>query len=353
MLLRTTPPSAAARKAAVSATDAMSPPGRSSVASRCASRSAPGSPTGNALPQTLSQRRIRIRERNDGAQPPGEGRVQRAAGVGGQDRQPAERLHPLQQVGDLEIGVPVVAVAHLGALAEQRVGLVEQQHRAAVLGGVEHLPQLLLGLADVLAHHLARSIWTRSRSRAPATTSAASVLPVPLGPANNAVVPSPGWCGRRNPSRREPGRGVRPMRRARAAARSARRAARGRPTSRAVGPPGRDRGPRFASVPGTPTTAVRHGGRPPRPRPDSRAGGRTTRQRRRSRRRSPPRPRPPTPPSMRRAAPRHRAARPRRPRTWRRTRRTRGRPSAREPPADHGSPRPLPSPVRSPPTRRS
>ena len=66
-----------------------------------------------------------------------------------------ERLHPLEQVAHLEVGVPVVAVPHRGALAEQRVSLVEQQHRAAVLGRVEDPAQVLLGLADPLADHLA------------------------------------------------------------------------------------------------------------------------------------------------------------------------------------------------------
>jgi hypothetical protein len=48
-----------------------------------------------------------------------------------------------------------VAVAHLGALAEQCVGLVEQQDGAGVLGCVEQSGQVLLGLPDVLAHRLA------------------------------------------------------------------------------------------------------------------------------------------------------------------------------------------------------
>ena len=38
-------------------------------------------------------------------------------------------LHPLQQVAHLDIGVAVVALLHLGALAEQRVRLVEEQDR--------------------------------------------------------------------------------------------------------------------------------------------------------------------------------------------------------------------------------
>ena len=47
--------------------------------------------------------------------------------VGGQDRDALEALHALQQVVDLEVGVAVVRVLHLGALAEERVGLVEEQ----------------------------------------------------------------------------------------------------------------------------------------------------------------------------------------------------------------------------------
>ena len=135
----------------------MPPPGRSIAASRRGSRSAVG----------VDGRERAAPHRPRAPRRPGRGTRRRraagavkagssaAAGVGGQDRQPAERLHPLQQVADLEVGVAVVAVAHLGALAEQRVRLVEQQHRAAVLGGVEQPREVLLGLADVLAHHLA------------------------------------------------------------------------------------------------------------------------------------------------------------------------------------------------------
>ena len=76
--------------------------------------------------------------------------------VRGQDSQAAVGLHPLQQVADLDVRVSIVAVLNLAALAEQRISLVDHQHRAAVLGGVEHPPEVLLGLADVLAHDLAQ-----------------------------------------------------------------------------------------------------------------------------------------------------------------------------------------------------
>ena len=67
---------------------------------------------------------------------------------------PFEALHALEQVADLEVGVAVVRVPDLGALAEQRVGLVEEQDHVARLGSVEHAPQVLLGLADVLVDDL-------------------------------------------------------------------------------------------------------------------------------------------------------------------------------------------------------
>ena len=101
-------------------------------------------------------------------------------------------LHPLQQVIDLDVGIAVVAVLDLAALAEQRVRLVEEQDRAAVLGRVEQPAQILLGLADIFADHrgeidaveIAGARWL-------ASTSAAIVLPVPLSPANSALMPRP------------------------------------------------------------------------------------------------------------------------------------------------------------------
>ena len=61
-----------------------------------------------------------------------------------------EGFHTLQQVVDLEVCVSVVARLHLGALAEQRVCLVEQQDRVAGLRGFKQRSELLLRLADVL-----------------------------------------------------------------------------------------------------------------------------------------------------------------------------------------------------------
>ena len=66
---------------------------------------------------------------------------------------PAIGFHALQQVAHLDVGEAVVAVTHLAALAEQRVGLVEEQHGAALFRRVEDAAQVLLGFADVLVDH--------------------------------------------------------------------------------------------------------------------------------------------------------------------------------------------------------
>ncbi len=67
--------------------------------------------------------RVGHREVDDHVEAAGERVVDVRAQVRRQDRQAVERLHPLQQVGDLDVGVAIVAVADLGALPEQGVGL--------------------------------------------------------------------------------------------------------------------------------------------------------------------------------------------------------------------------------------
>ena len=88
------------------------------------------------------------------AQPSREGGIDVLGMIGGQDREARELLHALEQVGDLDVGVAVVRVADGAALAEQRVGLVEEQHGAGALGVVEDDVEVLLGLADVFRDDL-------------------------------------------------------------------------------------------------------------------------------------------------------------------------------------------------------
>ena len=109
----------------------------------------------NSAPDFRALRLIGKWKLHDETQPAQERRIERVLHVGRQDGQPAIRLHPLEQIADLDVGVTVVAVFHFAALAEKRVGFVEKQNRAAFLGGVEHAPQILFRLADVFAHHRA------------------------------------------------------------------------------------------------------------------------------------------------------------------------------------------------------
>ena len=150
----TTPPCAAAPKVASIAMLWMLPPASEPRASHPVSSSSVGDPGAEGVPpDPLALGRAGKRELDHEAQAAQERGVERRLHVRREDRQPAVRLHALQQVVDLDVGVAVVAVLDLAALAEQRVGLVEEQDRAAVLGGVEQPAEVLLGLADVLADH--------------------------------------------------------------------------------------------------------------------------------------------------------------------------------------------------------
>ena len=88
-------------------------------------------------------------------QPALERRIDVRLVVRGQEADAGEGLEPLEQVVGLEVRVAIVARLHVGALAEQRVRLVEQQDRVAGLGRVEQRAELLLGLADPLRDELA------------------------------------------------------------------------------------------------------------------------------------------------------------------------------------------------------
>jgi len=88
-------------------------------------------------PYLLAGLRVGERELHDKAQPPHERAVERAFHVGGQNGQTPVRLDALEQVGDFDVGVAVVAVLDVAALAKERVRLVEQQDGAAGFGGVE------------------------------------------------------------------------------------------------------------------------------------------------------------------------------------------------------------------------
>src|SRR5574338_292978 len=78
--------------------------------------------------------------------------VQAFARVGCEDGEAVKTLHALKQIADLEVCVTVVRILHFGALTEQCVGLVEEQHGVALRRRTEDRLKVLLGLANVLAH---------------------------------------------------------------------------------------------------------------------------------------------------------------------------------------------------------
>ena len=82
-----------------------------------------------SLPELAPVLLVGHREVDDRVEPAGERLVDVRPQVRREDRDAVERLHPLEEVGDLDVGVAVVGVLHLGALAEERVGLVEEAAR--------------------------------------------------------------------------------------------------------------------------------------------------------------------------------------------------------------------------------
>ena len=164
--MRTGSSASAARNAALSAMLRMLPPATCRRASWAKSK-----PVGRRLRAGKTRRQISPalrgigkRKLHDEAQAAQERRVEGAFHIGREDRQAAVGFHALQQVADFDVGVAVVAVFDFAALAEQRVGFVEEQDRAAFFGGVEHPAQILFGFADVFADHLAQGRCDRDRA---------------------------------------------------------------------------------------------------------------------------------------------------------------------------------------------
>src|SRR5215472_17096963 len=56
-----------------------------------------------------------------------------------------------EQVGDFDVRVTIVGIAHLGSFSKERVGLVEEKNGVAVFCGSEGAIEILFGIANVLA----------------------------------------------------------------------------------------------------------------------------------------------------------------------------------------------------------
>ena len=71
-----------------------------------------------------------------------------------QEDNTAVRIGPLQQITDRRIREAVVRILHLGALAEQGVGLIEKKDGRCPSGILEHAVEVLFRLANGLADDL-------------------------------------------------------------------------------------------------------------------------------------------------------------------------------------------------------
>lgn len=68
---------------------------------------------------------------------------------GGEDRDAGVFLDFLEEIINLNVGVSVVAIMHLSALAKERIGFVEKEDSATLLRRIEDATQILLRLANV------------------------------------------------------------------------------------------------------------------------------------------------------------------------------------------------------------
>src|SRR3569833_3129291 len=79
-----------------------------------------------------------------------EGRVDIRFVIRREEADALEALHALEQIVRLQVRVAIIRATDVGAFAEERVRLVEQQDRVPGLCRIEHVTELLLGLADEL-----------------------------------------------------------------------------------------------------------------------------------------------------------------------------------------------------------
>src|SRR5687767_8820513 len=106
-----------------------------------------------APPYLQSVQLLRHGEFNSPVHTPDEGIVHILTQVRGEDDDPVVLFHALQEVRYLQVGVAVVAVFYFAALAEEGVGLVEEEDGVGGLTFMEDLLQVLFGLAYILADH--------------------------------------------------------------------------------------------------------------------------------------------------------------------------------------------------------
>ena len=153
---RSAPHSSVARNMASTTMFFQLPPGswkRSVSAAR--SGSGGGSTPGGSNPRTISSRALASGKGKSTRHlhPSHERLVDVLAQVRGEDHDPGVLLDPLQEVVDLHVRPAVLRILDRAALAEEGVGLIEEEDGVRILGLGEDPIEVLLGLAYPLAHH--------------------------------------------------------------------------------------------------------------------------------------------------------------------------------------------------------
>ncbi|MBA7682769.1 hypothetical protein ES703_91121 [subsurface metagenome] len=78
------------------------------------------------MPDTEPVVLLREGEIDSELEPAGKGLIQVGPEIRRQDGHAIIGLHALQQIGDLDVGVAVMRVAHFGALAKKGIRLIEE-----------------------------------------------------------------------------------------------------------------------------------------------------------------------------------------------------------------------------------
>lgn len=104
----------------------------------------------DAAPDGRALRCAGERKLDDEPQSADERVVHGALEIGREDGEARVRFHALEEIGNLQVGVAIAAVVDLAAFPEQRVGFVEQQDRAAALGQLKDLLEVLFRLAGCI-----------------------------------------------------------------------------------------------------------------------------------------------------------------------------------------------------------
>ena len=116
------------------------------MSQRCSRRESTG-------PDSHTRLGIREGKIDHKAQATQKGIIQCRLKVGRENGQAVVMLDALQQIANFKVGVTIMAIAHLTALAKQRIRLIKQQNGAAALGGSKHTRQIFFSFTNPFTNY--------------------------------------------------------------------------------------------------------------------------------------------------------------------------------------------------------